>query len=47
MADMSLQDRVDMGTRGRAYCRREFDRATLVDDLEKWIAELGQERLDT
>jgi glycosyltransferase involved in cell wall biosynthesis len=47
MADMSLQDRTAMGTRGREYCRREFDRATLVDDLEKWIAELGQERLDT
>jgi len=47
MADMSLQDRADMGTRGRAYCRREFDRATLVDDLEKWVAEVGQERRTT
>ena len=47
MADMSLQDRTAMGTRGRQYCRREFDRATLVDDLEKWITELAQERSDT
>jgi hypothetical protein len=43
---MSLQDRTAMGARGREYCRREFDRAILVENLERWIAEVGQERLN-
>ena len=41
MADMAPEKRAAMGRRGREYCHREFDRATLVDDLEKWISELG------
>ena len=44
MADMSLEDRAAMGARGRQFCRREFDRAKLVDNLEKWVDELRQER---
>ena len=44
MADMSLEDRAAMGARGRQFCRREFDRAKLVDSLEKWVDELRQER---
>ena len=41
MADMAPEKRAAMGRRGREYCHREFDRATLVDNLEKWINELG------
>jgi len=29
-----------MGSAGRAYCKREFDREALIDSLETWIAEL-------
>ena len=29
-----------MGSAGRAYCKREFDRKALIDSLETWIAEL-------
>lgn len=37
---MSPEERLAMGRRGVEYCEREFNRATLVDRLEGWIAEL-------
>jgi glycosyltransferase involved in cell wall biosynthesis len=35
-----------MGARGRTYCEREFDRATLMSALERWMAELAGRPLD-
>ena len=40
LATMSEQARAAMGVSGRAYCRREFDRAALMSSLERWMAEL-------
>lgn len=39
LADASAGTRHQMGDRGRAYCRREFDRATLMAQLESWMRE--------
>jgi glycosyltransferase involved in cell wall biosynthesis len=38
---MPHNERQAMGTRGRAYCRREFDRVTLIDNFEGWMKELA------
>ena len=40
LASMTAEARSAMGASGRAYCRREFDRQSLVSNLEGWIAEL-------
>ena len=39
LAGLSAEEREAMGQRGRAYCRREFDRNVLVGRLEQWLAE--------
>ncbi len=39
LAGLSVEERAAMGQRGRAYCRREFDRKVLVGRLEQWLAE--------
>ena len=41
LAGLSAGERAAMGERGRAYCRREFDRGALVSRLERWIEELA------
>ena len=41
LAEMSAAERAAMGARGRAYCQREFDRATLISRLETWFAEVA------
>ncbi len=42
---MAPEQRAAMGARGRAYCEREFDRATLMSALEGWMRELGGQPL--
>jgi colanic acid biosynthesis glycosyl transferase WcaI len=37
LAALSPADRLAMGARGRAYCEREFNRATLIGRLERWL----------
>jgi glycosyltransferase involved in cell wall biosynthesis len=44
LAAMDEETRAAMGSRGRAYCRREFDRATLITRLEQWFAEAARRR---
>jgi glycosyltransferase involved in cell wall biosynthesis len=39
LTGMTEGDRHAMGERGRDYCRRHFDRATLISTLETWMAE--------
>lgn len=39
LAALPAHDRAAMGARGRAYCAREFDRATLVTQLEVFFRE--------
>lgn len=39
LADLPASERVAMGHRGRAYCEREFKRATLIGRLERWLAD--------
>ena len=41
LAAMSAAERSAMGERGRAYGVREFDRATLIARLEKWMTDLA------
>lgn len=41
MADASAADRAEMGRRGQAYCRREFDRSTLIGQLEGWLTQVA------
>lgn len=41
MAHMSEQERGAMGRKGFAVSAREFDRATLINRLENWIAQLA------
>lgn len=40
LMSMPAAERAAMGTRGRAYCEREFGRAGLMTALEMWAAEL-------
>jgi len=40
MAGLQPQRRLAMGRQARAYARREFDRATLISQLEAWLAEV-------
>lgn len=42
LADSSISERQTMGLNAQNYCRREFDRATLVSNLEHWMKELGK-----
>lgn len=44
LAAMSPEARFEMGRRGQAYSRREFDRTAAVDRLESWLAEAGAGR---
>jgi colanic acid biosynthesis glycosyl transferase WcaI len=44
LSALSADRRAEMGSRGRAYCLREFDRATLISRLEAWFAESIEER---
>lgn len=37
---MPLQERQIMGVRARAFARREFDRASLITQLESWLQEV-------
>jgi len=39
LAALPLEARQAMGASARAYARREFDRATLIDQLQAWLAE--------
>ncbi|MEJ6002171.1 glycosyltransferase family 4 protein [Paucibacter soli] len=39
MAALDEQARATMGRNGQAYCRQEFDRATLIGQLERWLAD--------
>lgn len=41
MAALDAQQRAAMGASGRAYARREFDRGTLIGQLEGWLREVG------
>ena len=41
MAGLPAETRLNMGRNARAYARREFDRATLISQLEAWLAEVG------
>ncbi|MCG7506268.1 glycosyltransferase family 4 protein [Mesorhizobium retamae] len=38
LSALSIADRRSMGEKARAYCRREFDRETLVSLFETWLA---------
>jgi glycosyltransferase involved in cell wall biosynthesis len=40
LAALSHEERERMGERGAAYCRREFDRDTLLSQLESWMRDL-------
>jgi glycosyltransferase involved in cell wall biosynthesis len=40
MASLPAEERTRLGQLGRAYCAREFDRGTLLAQLESWIGEL-------
>lgn len=40
MADLPPEARQGMGRRAKAYARREFDRATLISQLEAWLDEV-------
>jgi len=42
LAAMSAEERALMGERGAEYARREFNRRTLVDGLERWLAEIAE-----
>lgn len=42
LAASSVESRLAMGVRARAYARREFDRATLITQLESWLRELNR-----
>lgn len=39
MTSLSADERAAMGRRGQAYGAREFDRATLIAQLERWFGE--------
>jgi glycosyltransferase involved in cell wall biosynthesis len=41
LQDMTAMERAAMSARGSAYCRREFDRATLVTAFERWIGQVS------
>ncbi|MFJ2995303.1 glycosyltransferase family 4 protein [Pandoraea sp. NPDC087047] len=40
MSEMSPEVRAQYGARGRALCRAQFDRDTLIGQLEQWLSEL-------
>ncbi|KQV47045.1 hypothetical protein ASC95_26430 [Pelomonas sp. Root1217] len=44
LAAMSVVERAVMGRRGLAYSQREFDRTTLIGQLEKWFIEARTSR---
>lgn len=39
LTELTPAARAEMGERGRAYCRREFDRERLMGQLEDWMEE--------
>lgn len=41
LVEMPRSERAAMGARGRDYCKREFDRHTLISAFERWAAELA------
>lgn len=41
LAALSVSERAAMGERARGYCRREFDRNSLITRLEQWMTEIG------
>jgi colanic acid biosynthesis glycosyl transferase WcaI len=44
LAALPAAERQAMGTRAQAFCRREFDRATLIGRLERWFVETAAPR---
>lgn len=38
LADLGAAGRLEMGFRGREYCEVNFKRSTLMDQLERWLA---------
>jgi glycosyltransferase involved in cell wall biosynthesis len=38
LADLGAAGRLEMGLRGREYCEVNFKRSTLLDQLERWLA---------
>ncbi|MBX3622302.1 MAG: glycosyltransferase family 4 protein [Rhizobacter sp.] len=46
LAAIDPAQRNEMGRRGRAYCKQEFDRGTLISRLENWLAETPYRTLD-
>jgi glycosyltransferase involved in cell wall biosynthesis len=44
LVNASQATRDEMGRKAQEYCKRHFDRGTLISSLEKWCAELIEER---
>lgn len=44
LAALPVADRQAMGARAQAFCRREFDRATLIGTLERWLCDTAAQR---
>lgn len=44
LAAKPASERILMGARGRAYCRQEFERASLITRLEQWLIEQADGR---
>ena len=42
LAGMSAGERDAMGLRGQAYGKEQFDRASLMSQLERWLQESGR-----
>lgn len=42
LVETPLEERQAMGLRARAYARREFDRASLITQLESWLREVSR-----
>lgn len=41
LVQLSVAQRAEMGARGRAFARREFDRDALLSQLETWVTEVA------
>lgn len=44
LALLDADERATMGRLGQAYCRKEFDRAILIAQLERWFADCADAR---
>ena len=44
LAGADLGRRREMGRLGREYCKREFNRSTLLDRLQEWLSDLTQRK---